>query len=186
MIFQKRGISEVIAVVFLILLAIVAVGIIAAWIVPWVTKSLEDNSKCQKYADYFKFAVEEGEGYNCYNSTTDGHILYVPSIKIERGGESLAEEVIGFELYFSRLGNTKQVVVLEGNATSSNSGGIRMLNRSLQTIEIPKYVGEVFTYVYNTTELYTSVKVAPKLKGKTCPVTDSLNEFFRCEEGWPL
>lgn len=168
---NKRGLSPVVATILLVLLTFSAVVIVAKFIVPLVSKNLEGGSECFAYSDYFYF--ERDFGYNCYKSE-DNNWLIAVSIGAAAAEEDVSSEIAGFQLGFTREGESIGVEVEEGQATSSEEGGIRMLNDSLESIEIPDS-GEVRTYVYNSNILYTQVHAYPVLKSKrVCDRTDTI------------
>ena len=162
---KKRGLSDVIATVSLILLAVAAIGIISSFIIPFVRNNLEESSSCLDYRDYFTF--DDGFGYNCYR---DG--LYAVSI---RAGGSKEADVKGIKLVFTDATGESRSVSIEENSADfgRNEGKIRRVNVSLP-IDVPKG-GEVRTYIYNSSSTFDVVDIFPFLESeKICDKTDSI------------
>jgi hypothetical protein len=161
---MRRGISNVVVTVLLVLLGITAVGVIAAFIIPFVKDSLDDGTACLTYRDYYQF--EEEFKMNCRQGSLHG-----ASVRAA-GSEGLAEEVSGMRLTFSEEGSAKTVKIDAG--ADVKPGELTMLNPAAGTFSIPG-PGEVRTYVHTSSEAYTKVKVFPVLKtGKVCDVTDEI------------
>ena len=58
---KKRGLSQIITTVFLILISLAAISILAGIVIPWVRNSL--SNECFKMID--KVEIDEG-AYACY------------------------------------------------------------------------------------------------------------------------
>jgi len=168
--FNKRGVSAVIATVLLILLTVTAVAILAGFIVPFVRDSLEGSTACIDYTDYFKFEerFEVGEQtlrYNCYNKDTGVHGAFV---KAGAAQARISAEVDGFELVFLKAGGGDSArVSIPGSDTTRIGGG---------SSSTPS-PGEGFIYIYNAgTEIYDGeIAVYPRLKsGKLCEKSDTI------------
>lgn len=161
---KRRGVSAVIATVLLVLLTLTAVGVIAAFIIPFVSKSLDDSTACLTYRDYYQF--EQEFKLNCRQGNLHG-----ASVRAT-GDEELAAGVSGMRLTFSEEGSAKTVKIDEGAAVSEE---LRMLNSAAGTFSLPG-PGEVRTYVHSSSEAYTKVKVFPVLKsGKVCDASDEVS-----------
>lgn len=185
MINKKRGVSQVIATVLILLLTISAVAVLAAYVIPYVKNNLYDSTSCVKYRDYFKFEEYDSSqqikiGYTCYDQ-----IKRLTGISVRaKHDNSSVEEVQGFYLAFITEGNSKAVKI-DREATPENIlGGIWMLNGNSQfnsaPIEVPQN-GEVITYIYNDPTIYEVIEISPILKsGKSCPVSDNIN-IITCE-----
>ena len=167
--FNKRGISAVIATVLLILLTITAVAILAGFIVPFVRDSLEGSTACFDYTDYFQFEERFEVGgetlrYNCYDGTKHGAF-----VKASAAQALIAAEVDGFELVFLKAaGGESARVSIPGTE-------VTLLNGDPATVPSP---GEAFIYVYDTVniggDIYDGeIEVYPRLKsGKLCEKSD--------------
>ncbi|MBI5803849.1 type IV pilin N-terminal domain-containing protein [Candidatus Pacearchaeota archaeon] len=176
---KKKALSSVVATILLVMLTIIAVAIIAGFIIPFVSDSLNEGTECVDYTNYFIF--EDEFGYNCY-SQVDGENFYAISVGVSSAKSESEEKIKGFKLAFQKTGGSEVADVLEGEPTSGELGGIRMLDSAKPIIEIPKG-REVRTYVYRTTETFESVGISPILKsGRLCDQTDKIRVSFEiCE-----
>lgn len=68
MIINKKGVSDVVITVSLILLSIVAVGVISSFVVPMIKKQLAKSAACIDLRMHYKVVVESSG--TCTNSTT--------------------------------------------------------------------------------------------------------------------
>lgn len=84
---NKRGVSDVVITVSMILISIVAVGVISAFVVPMIQKQLGKTSACLALRENFK--VRSDISATCYNATT-------AKLSISRGSEK--EEASGFSI----------------------------------------------------------------------------------------
>jgi len=168
---SKKALSPIVATILLVLLTFSTVVIIAKFIIPLVTRNLNSGSECFSFSDYFYF--EKEFGYNCYQDI-DGAWLTAVSVGATAAEDEDSSQVAGFQLGFTKEGDSIGIEVKEGYAVSDDVGGIRMLDRSMTKIEIPKS-GEVRTYVYKSNLLYSNVNVYPVLKsGRVCDKTDTI------------
>lgn len=167
---NKKGLSSVVATILIVLLTIVAVGVLASYIVPMFIGNLE-STKCFNYRDSFDF--EEEFGYNCHNGS-----LYAVSVQNKVSSEEKFQNIEGFKLVFVGGGEAKTVDIKEGDA---KTGEIRMLNSSLSTLQVPKN-GEVKTYVFTAPRAFDSAKIHPILKsGDICDESGSIKIDSICE-----
>ena len=120
---MKKGLSQVVATILLVLISVIAVGILAGVIIPWVTESL-DNS-CLKILD--KAQIDK-DAYACY----DGRDVKL-SIKIED------ITVKGFVVSIFGEGRSQKFNI-PGTGVTMFGGG---------TVELPN-PGEERTYILAT------------------------------------
>ena len=85
--FEKKGLSDVISTVLIIMLTVVSIGILAGFVVPFVANSLNQGSECLGYNNYFKFQefleYKGNKGYfNCYEENSKLHGTSVGALKI--------------------------------------------------------------------------------------------------------
>lgn len=174
MIWKKRGISQVIATVLLVLITMSAIAIIAGFIVPFVKNSLR-GTECVQFREHFIF--EDELGYNCY----DGNGLHGVSIKA-RGNEN-SEILDGFDLVFLKEGFATKASVRVGSAGSCSAGGVKTLGETCSIqFEIPGTGNySVITYVYNSSEgSYKNAEVYPVVNERVCDMSDSI-KLIRCD-----
>lgn len=171
---KKGGVSIVVASVLLILITIVAITLIASFIIPFVKNNLYHSTMCLPYRGYFSFQqTYEYKGsqihYNCYKNSGYGVALTAKSLT-----QNSAEHITGFILTFSNETSSIGVRVLKNMSTSDMLGGIRMLNPNEKEVIIPGSDG-LETYVYNGTKGFDTVAVEPLLaSGSVCAETDSI------------
>lgn len=178
---RKKGLSEVVATVLLVLIGIAAVSIVAAFLVPFVRTWLQEGSSCVNYEDYFYFYESSDEiGYNCYRNETS-YFLYAVSIGAKGGSNESGSKISGFALAFRAIGESASVSALGGEPVNAEDGGLRMLNSSKDTFLIPK-TGEVRTYVFNSSQRFNRVEVQPILSsGKRCDSSDFISIANICD-----
>jgi hypothetical protein len=165
---NKRGISQVVATVLIIMLSVVAIATLANFLVPFVKNSLYGSTECMPYSEYYTF--DESFGYNCYNTKSgEENTLYAFSIK--RSSDKSLNETESFKIVFiAKDGSTVPLDVKNGMVSSKSAGGIWMTGSP----QIPLRItgpGGTATYTYNDTgkERFESMEVYPVLKsGKIC------------------
>jgi hypothetical protein len=168
---NKRGVSPVVAEVLLVMLTLAAIGIVVAFVLPFIKENLNKSTECLNYKDYFKFQEvfklgAESYKYNCKNNTNH---LYGISIKAG-SDKSLAESIIGFNVVFVGITSSKAVRI-DGGASVD---GVNMISGT-GPLEIPN-AGEVRTYVYSSLEGFKKMEVYPVLKsGRICEMSDSID-----------
>jgi flagellin-like protein len=166
---NKRGVSPVIATVLLVLLTIVAVGILATFVVRFVNDNVKDSDECFKVLG--KISFDEGSAYNCnYKNATGSRTGF--SVRIDN------DEIAAFKLILSQQGSANSYSI-EQNSTSPY---VRMLDANFtQNLDVPTR-GGVRTYVANG--LYERVEVNAVLKnGKVCDTRQKLEENTCVDQG---
>ena len=173
---QKRGLSQIVESVLLLLITIAAVSLIASFIIPFVRNNLNSGTECVPYRDYYQF--DEETDYTCYKNNYTG-----ASVKASASPEG--NNTIGFEIVFVKAGLSEKASVRKSNSESCACKGIKMLGTScssLGIVEIPDN-GELRTYVYNGTQIFESVDIYPVLNnGKVCDKSDSI-KLKACNPG---
>ncbi len=174
MIKEKRGLSQVVATVLLILITVAAAVIIAGFIIPWIRGGLE-STECFNYRDYFTF--ENDFGYNCYNEY-NGVNNYLISISAKSGLNETQENVVGFGLALIKQGDSVALTVM--NEDNPATKGIFMNSGFGNPLVLPKS-GEIRTYYYNNSDTFESARVYPILKsGRKCEPSDTV-VITKCE-----
>jgi FlaG/FlaF family flagellin (archaellin) len=172
MLSQKKGISAIVATILLVMLSVVAVTVIAAFVVPFVRENLYEGTECVDYSDYFSFSEEFD--YNCY-VFEDPFYRYVISVSAESNSEDIEAEVKGFTLAFlTPIGDSQAIEVYENAPDGTGDGMIRRIDMS-EPLEAPES-GGTRTYVYNSDGVtFEFVKIYPNLNsGKSCAESDSI------------
>lgn len=163
---NKRGISPIIATVLLVILTLVATGILAAFVIPFVNDSFKNSKECFDVLDKVKF--DDDSPYNCYASNN-----LDPQNPLERTGFSVrmdTEEALAFKVTFTASGRGNTVGVKNGEVSDS----IRMLDKNFgEALEVP-LEGGIRTYVANGK--YNRIELSAVLKdGDVCDTRASLD-----------
>jgi hypothetical protein len=155
----KKGISEVISTVLIILLTIAAVSILSAVVISFVKDQLSAKD-CLEAID--KLLIEDGK-FTCHNSTNT-------LIMVSRSSDS-EFKLKGLVISLKQNTGTSKVYNLQNGSPVEE---IRMYDGT-QEIRIPG-AGGAETYVFSISSDY--VRVAPILEsGKTCKeVNKNLNQ----------
>lgn len=165
----KRGVSPVIATVLLIVVTLVAVSLVALFVIPFVKDNLDNSKGCFDVLDDITL---NNAGYTCSNaSATGGRTGF--SVQINN------DNIVGFKVILFKEGAANSYSVENG----SKMDNIRMLNKDFgnvgdtNTIEVPGK-GSVRTYVAKGE--YTRVEVNPILiTGDICDAKETI-EVPRC------
>ena len=163
---SKKGQSEVISTVLLILVTIVAVMVIIAFVVPFVRNNLS-RTECVKYVD--KVSIVNNLDYSCYNtSTTEMDV----QIHVGDVGTMLS----GFSI---EIASSSSKTFKIQNSSLSEPTGVKMYD-GLTTLELPGK-NEERTYRITGVTRPTIVRVYPILSnGQTCESASSLNMIEEC------
>jgi hypothetical protein len=86
----KKGVSDIVITVSMILVAIVAVGVISAFVVPMIRTQLGKSTSCIALREHFK--VRTDLAATCYDSKVNNQV----KLSIQRGSEK--EDLKGFQL----------------------------------------------------------------------------------------
>ena len=163
--FLKRGVSPVIATVLLIVITLVAIGILAAFVVPFVKKGL-GNQDCFNVLGHLKF---EDSSYICYVEGTPGRTGF--SVRVDD------PSIVGFKAVFYSKGNSEPAQIINATDGTTLNPEIRMLGNST-TLVIPQN-GGVRTYVAHG--VYEKLELYPVLvSGTTCDQSDSIKQINKC------
>ncbi len=161
---NKRGLSPVIATVLVIMLTVIAAGIIASFVIPFVRDNLEESGSCFEVLQAVEFAET---GFNCYNESLTGFQTgFSVSISDER--------VDSFRIILSQTGSTTPYTINE----SGQNADLKMLTGSFGDALTMPDVGGTRTYVVNGE--YENAQVAAVLaSGNICDISDSVS-FVQC------
>lgn len=161
--FTKRGVSPIIATVLLVILTLVAVGILAAFVIPFVNDSFKNSKECFDVLDKVKF---DGDSlYNCYAYNDTGRTVGRTGFSVRMD----TDQALAFKVTFTASGRGDTKTVENGTALDT----IRMLDKDFNTaLEVP-FKGGVRTYVANGA--YERIELAPVLKsGDVCDTRASI------------
>jgi len=115
MVRNKKGLSDIIITVSMILISIVAVGVISAFVIPMIKSQLAKSSACMALREHYK--VRTDISTTCYNHNGEVKLL------IQRGSEK--EDALGFLVtIFSNTGDASAYRVLSDTAEYSKTPGL--------------------------------------------------------------
>lgn len=86
MINQKKAVSEIVSTVLIIMIAVAAVGIIAAIVVPMVRDNLQGGTACLNAMNDVSIATQAG--LTCYRNNTDN---YTVNVQVRKGSDQSVE-----------------------------------------------------------------------------------------------
>lgn len=160
---RKRGVSPIIATVLLLVITVVLVGIIAGFLIPFVSNLIEGSGDCYDILNDLSF---EDVGYTCYVEGTPGKSAF--SVRIND------DSIAGFQAVLYKEGSALPFEV----TNSSSNPMIRMLGGTYgQPLSLPQK-GGVLTYIAN--DAYTRIELYPILQnGNSCDQSDSI-ELIPC------
>ncbi|MCH7568907.1 MAG: type IV pilin N-terminal domain-containing protein [Nanoarchaeota archaeon] len=153
---KKRGVSPVVATVLLLLITIIAVSLVAIFVVPFVKKTLTGSEECFGILGSLSF---DDSPYNCFveNNRTGF------SIRID------SENIIGFKVALFEMGTSNAYEIFN----ETNLSNIRMLDGNFsELLELPRK-GGVRTYVADG--VFKRIEINPLLgSGKICGEADNI------------
>src|SRR3989338_78572 len=177
---NKKGLSQIIATVLLLLMTIAAAAIIAGVVIPFTRERLDKGTECVTFQNHFKFqeVLEFGDEeyrYNCYQEIGEQH-LNGASVRASSLNDSI---IVGFNLVFIIKGwESARFEVRDNVEEGCKIENIKMFGSncaSLGNLKIPKS-GEVRTYAYNSSAKYDKIEIYPVLKnGRICELSDEID-----------
>jgi len=185
---NKKGVSDVVTTVLIIMLTIAAIGVIAGFVVPFVKESLQKSTECKDYQGFYTF--DESFKLNCninniytFSIKTIGIGAGESNFSIGKGENTtnytvsankvLAENVAGIKLILTKSdGTTKSAEI------NSTSDSIVMYGG--ETFALPE-PGEIRSYNYSSADEFKSAEVYPILKnGRICADVKESIEIKPC------
>ena len=164
---NKRGISDVVTTVLIIMLTLVAVGVIAGFIVPFAREGLQKSTECTDYQGFYTFDESlESDSFKT-NCKSDGE--YIFSIKsndhsIENesvSSQELRENIKGIKLIIRRADETTSSTnIINGSISES----VEMYNGD--TLLVLPRAGGIQSYKYFSEEEFVSAEIYPILKNE--------------------
>lgn len=137
---SKKGVSDIVITVSMILISIVAVGVISAFVIPMIKGQLAKSSACMSLREHFQ--VRTDLSATCYDPTA-GQI----KLSIQRGAEK--EEAKGFSVViFTSEGEAEAYQILNGTEGYSNVPGLP--NRQAARVYTLPVTGNVEKVTINT------------------------------------
>lgn len=155
----RKGVSPIIATVLLVILTLVAVSILAVFVIRFVNDSVKGSDECFKVLGKVKF---DDTLYNC-NFANASMARTGFSVRID------SDQALGIKVAFTKAGSTNSFSIENGTSMET----IRMLNGNFNTpLEVPAR-GGVRTYVTN--DNYDRVEISAILKsGMVCDTRETV------------
>ena len=154
---DKKGVSDVITTILLILISITAIAIIAAFVIPWVKNSLDKGGSCLESLESMAIVIDD----SCYTETET-------RVKIKFGNQEVDE------LYIV-LGNEnedfKSYTIKKGVADAMINNG--------RELELPDVGGGERMYIFDVKK--TNVEIGAIINDEQCGISDSM-ELKKCNE----
>ena len=157
---NKKGVSEVIATVLIILLTVTAIGILGVVIIPFVQKNLEEGSLCSDTLNKIEIIHDD----SCYNSNP---LNQRTDVKVKVGNV----DIDGIYLVFENpdISESKSFDITSGKT-------IPEINNNIILTLPQKGGGEK---IYTVNKGYKNVRAGAIIKSKRCPNPDE-DELFSC------
>src|SRR3989344_1782068 len=76
---NKKGVSEVVGVVLILLITITAVGVLTAFAIPFVKNNLKDSTNCLDVRGQVSIITED----SCYLPLEPGNLGIIPKTKVK-------------------------------------------------------------------------------------------------------
>ncbi len=149
-----------IATVLILLLTISAVGILIAFVIPFVKDNLEEGGKCSDVFGGLEIVV--GEGKSCYSEEAGNKFSNV-SVRREN------IDIDGIYLVFENPGSESFEISESGSLPAD-------VTIPADSDNLPSKGGGIRTYKFDNDEVYTEVGVGAMVDGKRCgnPVREEL------------
>ncbi|MFA6023450.1 MAG: archaellin/type IV pilin N-terminal domain-containing protein [Candidatus Pacearchaeota archaeon] len=150
---NNKGLSEIIATVLLILIAIIAVGILSAVLIPFARENLNKGTTCFDTIGKITF-VSQG---SCYNDATPKNT----SVRVRFWNINISEMYISLE----SGENVVSYALKEGRTQ------IAVIN--IDPIKMPNQDGGERTYTFNNLNSRIA-KVGAIIGGERCDISDTI------------
>jgi len=157
---NKRGQSQIVSSVLLILLVVTAVVLIFSFVIPFVKDKLSSGD-CLEVAG----KIDLGPTYTCYNGS---------DMQVQVKIQDISDLIDGFSIELGGASTDNFKIINNTQVT-----GVKMCNQDLD-LELPQKDNTGRTYVINVAKP-DIVSVYPILKGgKTCGVPASITTIDDC------
>jgi flagellin-like protein len=173
---SKRGLSEVVSTVLLILLTVAAAVIVSSFSIKFVMDYISKGD-CIKYAQMVE--IINNPEYTCYNSTSGNENMRI-QIGIKDLESKYYDKLIGFKVILYNNGVSNSYDITNG---TGGSGNVRMIrDNASEIITIPGIASEKTYIITGITSKPNSTIVYPVLKDKSCAEAKSeLNIIDNCQ-----
>jgi len=169
---NKKGLSQVVATMILIVLVMAAVSMVWVVVRGLIDKETENTTSCFNILDQ----VNINPTYTCYNDTTPGNRLLQFSIDI---GDITVDQLL---VSIAGGGNSITFKIDKNYSTVANLMTYPLPGSS--NVKLPGKKGGA-TYIFNLSSsgfinFPESIEIAPIIGTQQCGSTDSLEELDNC------
>lgn len=162
---EKKGLSQVVGTVVLILVTLALIGSLWAVINSFINNRMDSAKACQKINTIYLDSE-----YTCYNQS--GYTVF--SLGVNNGGADgilISADYGGTSKTFTLTNKLKSIANL---SYYDPAKGVQLGNVSMPDPE------SAVTYAINIPSKPDSIEVAAKVNGKLCGVSDSVNNIGIC------
>ena len=163
MILNKKGLSQVVGTLLMVLLTIAAIGAVWGVIDAFVNDRLEDTAAC--YDVYDKVTLNNE--YSCYNVTSDQTYISVEVKDIIIDSLVVAVAYNGLSDPFE-LTNQSQII-----------SNVLMYPSLANSVSMPG-PSSGKTYVLDVSGVPEKISIAPKISGNQCDASSSISNIPTC------
>ena len=159
---SKKGVSDVIATVLILLLTVASVGILVAVVIPFVQNNLEESTTCLDVRGGITIVGED----SCYMPDDDTNLEIRTEVKVKVGNVDI--DGIYLVLEDGNAASTSYEII---NGSSSCPSGI-ICPLQNQKVVIPSKGGGEKLYETLSGTFYREASVGGIIDGKRCPNPD--------------
>lgn len=167
----KRGQSQIVSTVLLILISITAVMIVIGFVVPFIKKQLS-GTDCLEVSG--KIEIKNNLKYTCYDLENN-------QMRVQVHMGDVGNVTKGFQLSIDVEGSTKAFEITKDSDTIEN---LNMYGSTIENpieLRIPQRGGEVTYVISNVNSKPDSITAYPILNNdKMCEASDTLTEINIC------
>lgn len=164
---DKKGVSTIVATILVLMLTILAVAILAGFVIPFVKNQLERSTECFDFQNRYFF--EDLDGLNCFSSEEDVLIAIGAN-----GNKNVLDKVAGFDIILSGKGYGKTLEIRNGGVFPN----LAMIGRT--GLRVPE-AGEFYSYNYSEGNRYLSAEIKTVLtSGRVCETVSDKIELGAC------
>jgi flagellin-like protein len=156
---NKKGISDIVATVLIILITVAAVAIVWAAIIPMIKDQLETGTLCM---DAISQVQLESQG-TCLNQTAA--TTWVTNVQLQRGSKEF--NLVGVQALISAKGNSNAYVI------NTNVAGTQLTANGKRIYQVA--LPAAWTDRMNADEIQIAPIILIGTTNKTCDVSSKMN-----------
>ncbi|MEK6917844.1 MAG: hypothetical protein AABW51_02750 [Nanoarchaeota archaeon] len=166
---NKLGLSTIVATLLIVLLTVVLTGVVWSIVTKMTKDSLDQSRSCFNIFDKVKL----DETYTCYNASTHELVISLEVKDVDVGEATFGVSSSGQTKSFKIL-NIPSTVPFVKNYTGANTVVLPTQNSGVAYIY--NYTGAGFA----STSFPDRVQVAPKINGKQCDTSSTIQNIGSC------